>query len=342
MHLEEDILLQPFTTFHIGGPARFFVRVETTAELLEALAFAKEKNLPLFILGGGSNVLIAEEGFPGLVIKIELRGISFTDRGEKVEAIVAAGEVWDVFVEKVVAEGFFGIENLSGIPGTVGGTPIQNVGAYGAEVGQIIQWVEAVDTKSGELVTLSNGDCHFSYRSSFFKSDEGRRFIITRVCFSLGKKGIPNLSYRDVREFFAAEKNPNPSLTEVRDAILAIRARKFPDLTKVGTAGSFFKNPIVTAEQLEPVLGLFPDLPHTLLPSGEVKIALGGLLDRLGWKGIREGDTGVFPNQELVLVNYGGAKAGDIVGLASRISADVKKKTGITIAPEIIFVGEPH
>ena len=303
MEIEKEVLLAPFTTFQIGGRARFLIRIRTLEDLEKALAWGAEKNLPLLVLGGGSNLLINDEGFSGLVIKVEISGVLFKEEGDAVEAIAGAGESWDSFVAQTVARGFFGLENLSGIPGTVGGTPIQNVGAYGAEVGNTIVWVEAMHMKTRERRLFQNSDCQFGYRTSYFKTIGGQLWVVTRVAFHLAKNGTPNLSYREVREYFSG-RMPEPTLQEIRQAILNIRGRKFPDLTVVGTAGSFFKNPTVSEEILAELLQKFPDLPHFPLPGGDRKIALGALLERLKWKGVRRGKAGAFEKQSLVLGNH--------------------------------------
>ena len=335
MLLEERVPLKSFTTFHIGGPARFFISVRSTEEIFEAVREAKKRQLPFFILGGGSNVLVPDEGFNGLVIKMEYKGITFEEKGMQVEAMVGAGENWDEFVAKVVARGLWGLENLSGIPGTVGGTPIQNVGAYGAEVADCISWVEAFDSKKEELRTFTNSECRFAYRDSFFKSPEGKHFIVTRVCYSLSTQPAPNLSYRDLERYFFRKE---VTLPEIREAVLGIRKSKFPDISQMGTAGSFFKNPIVAAEVFKEMDAGMPGIPHFALPDGRIKVSLGYILEKLGWKGIRKGNAGVFERQALVLINLGNASSGEIRELATQIMDDVYKKIGVQITPEIIFV----
>ena len=338
MRIEEQVLLAPFSTFHVGGKATYFVRVKSVPELLEALRWAKKHKIRFFILGGGSNILIGDNGFDGLVIKIELLGTSFTDRGEWIEAAVASGESWDAFVAQGVSRGLYGIENLSGIPGTVGGTPVQNVAAYGAEVAGTILFVDAIDTHTLQNIRLNNEKCFFSYRNSFFKTLEGSHVVITQVIFRLEKKAPLRLTYREVGDFFKTRNVVEPTLSEVRRAILEIRSKKFPDLSVMGTAGSFFKNPSLSHKDLAQLLVTFPSLPYFPLEKGGGKIALGWLLEELGWKGAREERAGVFERHALVLVNFGGASAADINGLAHRITVDVAQKTGIAIEPEIISV----
>ena len=229
MQVEENVPLAPLTTFCIGGPARHFARVQNIKEIVRALSFAKEKALKVLILGGGSNVLISDAGFDGLVIKIEMTGVERD--GETL--IAEAGENWDALVERAVQEGLWGIENLSGIPGTVGAAPIQNIGAYGSEIKDTLAWVEAFDTQSGQVVRLQNSECGFGYRTSRFKK-ESSRFVVLRAAFKLNKNGAPNASYKDLAGISRS------NLDEIRAKVLAIRAGKFPDLQKEGTAGSFF------------------------------------------------------------------------------------------------------
>ncbi len=339
MQLEEQVPLAPLTTFQIGGSARFVARVSNVILLMEAVRYAQEKKIPYFVLGGGSNVLVADEGFPGLVLKIEIKGMSFFDRGNFVEAVVGAGESWDGFVQTAVAQGLFGVENLSGIPGSVGAAPIQNIGAYGAEAADVITEVAAVDTLSGERMLLSREKCAFAYRNSFFKTDAGRHLVVTHVHFRLEKMSSVKVAYHDLQRYFgeivAAD---SPSLEDVREAVLQIRSRKFPSMRTAGTAGSFFKNPIVSEQELEKLLLQFPELPHFPMGGNRTKIALGWLLEQLGWKGFRVGDAGVFEHHALVLTNFGGASARDVKNLSALITQNVFERVGINIQPEIIFV----
>ena len=244
MQIETNIALAPLTTLRVGGPAAAFIRVQTLNDLQAAAAHASAHKLPTLILGEGSNLLIPDAGFAGVVIKNELHGVSFVKDGKDVLAVICAGENWDAFVGEAVKRGFHGIENLSGIPGTVGATPIQNVGAYGTEVSDVIQWVEVYDTKNTKLTRLNPEKCNFLYRDSIFKQPEGKHYIVTSVCFRLSQRGSPNLSYHDLREQFT-NAHEEPTLSAIRTAVLTVRAGKFPSLKEVGTAGSFFKNPIL-------------------------------------------------------------------------------------------------
>ena len=339
MLMEEGVLLKDYTTFRIGGKAQLFCRVGTLEELTSALRTAKEGNLPVFILGDGSNVLMPDEGYPGLVIKIELKGISFGS-GDAGSVLVsaAAGESWDVLVSECVRRGLYGIENLSAIPGTVGATPIQNIGAYGVEVKDVIEWVEVLSRTDFSQKRLLNNECEFGYRDSLFKGKKGEDFIVTRVCYRLKKNGALTLSYRDVAEFFKNRVVP-PVLSEVRGAIIAIRSRKFPDLEEVGTAGSFFKNPIVSESEAVRLRAQFPEMPQYPVGNGMVKVSLGWILDKvLKIKGLRRGGASVFENQSLVLVNNGSSSAREVTSLAREITAQVEEKLDIKIEPEVRII----
>ena len=309
-------------------------------QLSEALSFAREHSLPVFILGEGSNVLVSDEGFAGLVIKLSLTGIDFEEKdNDVVHATVGAGENWDNFVCKVISQGLYGIENLSGIPGTIGATPIQNIGAYGVEVADTIVSVEALDPSNDNLVIFSNAECQFGYRDSLFKTRQKKNYIITRVCYRLTRRGKLNISYKDIIEY-NAQHTPIVSLTDMRQAILTIRANKFPDLSDCRTAGSFFKNPVLEKEAYNKLKEKFQGLPGYEMDDDRVKIALAWLLDRAGgWRGVRRGGVGAFERQPLVLLNYRNATASDVLKFAEDMADDIKSKTHITIVPEVTFVG---
>jgi UDP-N-acetylmuramate dehydrogenase len=281
-------------------------------------------------------VLVPDAGIEGLTLKIELRGIKHhDDEGGDIVVSVAAGEPWDVFVEETVRSEWWGIENLSGIPGTVGAAPIQNIGAYGAEVAEVIERVHGIDMRDGSEHTWSREECCFAYRDSFFKSDEGKHFIITRVDVRLSKQPGPRLEYRDVAAYFADHK-ATPTIGEVRGAILAIRSRKFPDLATYGTAGSFFKNPIIDREAHERLLKIFPAMPSYPAEGGKVKIPAGWLIEHVaGFRGVRRGDVGSFENQSLVIVNYGSATAREVRDFTEDIRMKVREETGIELAQEV-------
>jgi UDP-N-acetylmuramate dehydrogenase len=340
MNIEENIALRDFTTLKLGGPARYFTRVRTVDELREVLLWSKERNLAFFILGGGSNVLMSDKGFNGLVVKMELKGKVFEEKGDHVEVVVGAGEVWDELVEDAVVRGCYGLENLSAIPGTVGASPVQNIGAYGVEVKDSIAWVEVYDTETHTMHTLSREECKFGYRESIFKTGEGKKYIVTRVAFALRYTGSLSMSYKDIKQYFEDRGSGQPSLVDVRKAIIAIRSKKFPDLTKVGTAGSFFKNPIILRAHYDALCMQFGDIPSYPAQEGFVKVPIAWFLDRLGWKDVRRGHVGTWSAQPLVLVHYSGGNSDEFLALADEIIEGVRTRTGIILEPEVRIINK--
>jgi UDP-N-acetylmuramate dehydrogenase len=345
MHLEENISLAPLTTFGIGGPARWFVRAQSEDEVVEASEWARSRGVPLFVLGGGSNVLIADGGFPGLVLHIALRGVQEQDVGDsRVLFRVEAGEDWDTFVQRAVNENCAGVECLAGIPGTVGGTPVQNVGAYGQEVAQVIGRVRVLDTHERRMVEFSASECGFAYRRSRFNSSDRRRYIVTRVCFQLTRGGAPTLRYPELQREFGPEANP--SLPEVAAAVRRIRKGKGMLLVEgdpdCRSAGSFFKNPIVSEDHADQIAFAAGKQPPRF-PSGEdgcVKLPAAWLIEQTGYgKGYAAGAAGISARHTLALINRGGATAGDILTLAAQIKAAVEEKFDIVLQPEPVFVG---
>jgi UDP-N-acetylmuramate dehydrogenase len=339
MELRENVSLSEYTTFHLGGLARFFVSVKTVSELREALAYAREHTLPYYILGGGSNTLFSDLGWNGVVIHVALEGTEYEeDSMGDARVIACAGVSWDTLVEETVAQGLWGLENLSSIPGTVGATPVQNVGAYGVEVSDIIDWVEVIDSERGEMHVFSKSECMFGYRDSMFKHREGRRYIVTRVAFRLSTHPNPKLQYKDLAQYF--EGRDSVSVQEVRDATIAIRKAKFPDLAVVGTAGSFFKNPIITKHHYANLVTWLGEVPKYPVDEAHVKIPLGWLLEKFGWKGKRVGNVGCWEAQSLVLVQYGNASASELMLFAHAIMKDIQKQTSIKIEPEVRVLKE--
>lgn len=373
MKILENIPLADLTTFKIGGPARYFCSVTDVGELKKAFDFVgKHKcpvsGLPVFILGGGSNVLVSDDGFPGLVIKMEIKGIKAEEKtisgGTVYNVTAGAGGMWDDLVAFTVGQGLVGLENLSLIPGTVGAAPVQNIGAYGAEVKDVISAVEVFNVETGESRTMTNAECHFGYRDSLFKKPEGRKYIITHVVFRLLKNAPLKTDYKDIQEYLTADniqlttgdkgqntKNKQSlTLEKLREIIINIRTNKLPDIKKNGTAGSFFKNPIISRQKYEELKQRHPDMPHfpvgtpvstSVSPeaSADVKISAAWLLDKLcGFKGYHDGSVGVYQNQALVLVNFGGARASDIIALAKKMADCVREKTGIELEKEVQIV----
>jgi UDP-N-acetylmuramate dehydrogenase len=331
MKIEKNKILKEFTAFRIGGPAQFFCSVTHENELEEAIAFAKANKLDIFVLGGGSNILISDEGFKGLVIKMEMKGMDFMGTN----AVVKAGENWDEFVAHCVKNGLYGVENLSYIPGTVGAAPVQNIGAYGSEVKDTVKSVRAYDTVEEKFREFTNFDCKFEYRDSMFKKEAGR-YIIVSVVFLLKKESEVNISYKDLKEYFGDKK---PILAEVRNAVIEIRKRKLPDIKDVGTAGSFFKNPLISHGQANELVEKYPGLPVYPYNDDFVKVSLGWIIDKVcNFKGVGKGDVGTYKNQALVLVNNGNATAKEIKEFAHEIEMAVYDKTKIKIESEVLYI----
>jgi UDP-N-acetylmuramate dehydrogenase len=333
-----DVPLAPYTTFHVGGAAEYFARVATVAQLRAALAEASAARHAVTILGGGSNVLVADGGVAGCVIKNEITGWEVLEHDDSTVMItVGAGMVWDELVARTVESGWWGLENLSAIPGTVGATPIQNVGAYGVEVAARVVMVDALHQTTGAARQFTAAECAFGYRDSHFKTLSGREWVITAVTFRLDTQGTPQLQYRDLAQRFVDQ---TPTQAEVREAVIAIRAAKFPDWHQVGTAGSFFKNPIIPVAQYERLLTRYADLPKYPTADGQVKVPLGWILDNVcALRGVYDGPVGCYEGQALVLVNTGGADAARITTFAAQVAAAVYEKTGLTIEWEVTPVG---
>ena len=341
--IQENVSLAEFTTFKIGGKARLFVRTTGETEVIEALKFAEQNDLDVFILGGGSNVLIADEGFDGLVLQIALKGISaFTEKDETVYVTAQSGEDWDEFVGFCVNHNFAGIECLSGIPGFVGGTPVQNVGAYGQEVSETIESVRVFDRKSKEILELTNTDCKFAYRTSLFNTTEKNRFVVLAVTYALKQDGAPKIVYQDLQTFFGDKK---PTLTETRQAVLKIRSDKSMVINSkdinTKSAGSFFKNPLVSKEKFAEMCALWGDaIPHYVVDAKTLKIPAAWLIEKSGFqKGYVKGNAGLSTKHTLAIVNLGNAFARDVLALKEEIQAQVKKQFGVELKPEPIFVG---
>lgn len=345
--MRENVPLAPFTTLKIGGVARFFLGATSEDEVSGAFRFASENNLDLFVLGGGSNVLISDSGFDGLVLQVALKGVSgFQEKDGTVYVTAQAGEDWDAFVEFCVANGLQGLECMSGIPGFVGGTPVQNVGAYGQEVSETIVSVRAFDRKTGEVLNLNNADCGFSYRTSIFNTSRRDRFIVLSVTYALTKNGDPQITYKDLKEIF---RERIPSLAETREAVLNIRRAKSMVIDETDpnsrSAGSFFKNPIVSTADFAPVekkavetgAGSVPTFPAG---EGKVKIPAAWLIERSGFeKGYRKGRAGLSARHTLAVVNLGGATAEEIIALKNEIQRGVLEKFSISLQTEPVFVG---
>ena len=347
MYLEENKALAPFTTLGIGGPARWFVEAGTEDDIAEAAVWAREKRVPLFVLGGGSNLLVADSGFQGMVLQVGLRGIERQARKEVVVYRVAAGESWDRFVQRTVEDDSAGLECLTGIPGTVGGTPVQNVGAYGQEVAHSIACVRAYDLDEDRFVEFSATECAFAYRRSRFNTVDHGRYVVTRVDYQLIPGGAPALHYADLQREFAGR--PKPSLVEVAEAVRRIRRSKGmllvdgdPDCR---SAGSFFKNPVVGKGQLLQVSAIAgneaPSFPvGKQVGSDRVKLPAAWLIEHTGFtKGLVRGAAGISSRHTLALINRGGATAAEILALADEIAAAVQARFGIQLEKEPVLLG---
>jgi UDP-N-acetylmuramate dehydrogenase len=347
MIVREQIRLAPFTTLGVGGPARFFLEARTEADVGEAVRFAQDRALPLFLLGGGSNLLVADAGFDGVVLKIALLGTERVDDGNVAIFTVAAGEDWDAFVARVVAEDCAGVECLSGIPGSLGGTPVQNVGAYGQEVSETIRSVEVFDRQSMEQKTFSSGECRFAYRASVFNTISRDRYIILRASFALRRGGKPALRYADLQKMFA-DSASTPSLARVRDAVREIRRSKamliIPGDDDSRSAGSFFKNPVVALQKFEALDSMLGSralaLPNFPAENGFRKLSAAWLVEQAGFtKGYSRGAARISSRHVLAIVNRGGATAADIVALKDEIQLRVRDAFGIDLQPEPVFLG---
>ena len=351
MLVEENKPLAPFTTFQIGGPARWFTVATNEEQVVEAAHWARDKKVPLFVLGGGSNLLISETGFDGLVLHIGLSGIEVSraaNSSEQAVYRVAAGEDWDAFVERTVRDGCAGIECLAGIPGTVGGTPVQNVGAYGQEVASTIEGVRAFDLEQRIFVDFKAPDCGFAYRRSRFNTTDRGRYVVTRVDYRLTQNGAPTLRYAELQKTFAV--GAKPALQEVADAVRRIRCSKGMLLEEgqpdCRSAGSFFKNPIVSEEHVAQIAASGgkqpPRFPAGPGPdyAGRIKIPAAWLIEQAGFaKGLAMGAAGISTLHTLALVNLGGATARDILALAEHIRSAVASRFGIQLEMEPVLVG---
>jgi UDP-N-acetylmuramate dehydrogenase len=350
--IQQDVPLAPLTTLRIGGPARFFAEARGEDEMLAAFSFAEQQRIPLFILGGGSNALIADEGFPGLVVHVAIKGVTWRDEGDEVIVTARAGEDWDEFVRQCVERDLAGVECLSGIPGSVGGTPIQNVGAYGQEVSETITSVRVFDRLAGGFAEFSNEQCQFSYRASVFNTTARDRYVVTAVAYALKPHGEPAIRYPDLKNFFS-HVSTRPSLRLTREAVRDIRARKAmlitPDDPDCRSAGSFFKNPVVTSGTFASIediarernlIGGSERVPNFPAGDGKVKVPAAWLIERAGFhKGYSRGQAGISSKHTLAIVNRGGATAREVIGLMKEIQERVAENFGVPLTPEPVFVG---
>jgi UDP-N-acetylmuramate dehydrogenase len=345
--IRENVPLSSFTTFGVGGRARYFVQVTSEEEAIRAFVFARERDLSPFILGGGSNVLVSDDGFSGLVILNRIKGFTLEKAGSNVVVRAGGGEDWQDFTDRCIEEGWQGVECLAGIPGTVGASPVQNVGAYGQEVSQVISRVRCLETTSGKFAEFAGEECAFGYRQSIFNTKDAGKYLITSVTFSLVKDGAPTVTYRELEERLSDVSSPN--LADVRDAVTALRDGK--GLLVSGgresykSAGSFFKNPVVTTAQfarIEPLVARHGGGKNWAWPllTDDVKLSAACLIRCSGFdKGYRQGNVGISPCHTLILVNYGGASAREIVDFAAEVQRRVLDRFGVLLLPEARLTG---
>lgn len=339
LKISKNVPLAPLTTFKIGGPAAYFTEVSGLNGVKAAVEFAGFKKLPIFVLGGGSNVLVDDGGFDGLVIKLLDEGVTVEKENERYVFLkVEAAEKWDKLVKKTVEMNLQGIECMSGISGTVGAAPVGNIGAYGQELSDVLESVLVFDIKKREVKKLSKKKCKFAYRSSLFKKGAGRKYIVLKIILKLSKNKTPDIKYESVRDYFRKKKIENPSLAEVRRAVVGIRKQKFEDPAKIPNAGSYFTNPIVERGVIEKIKCSYPEAPFIAV-NGKVKLFAGWLLQRAGWKGKKFKQVGISSRHALVLVNpKGKGTAKQMKQLEKKIIVDIKRKFGVKIFPEVEFV----
>ena len=339
INVEKNISLLPYNTFGIQVNARFFCKIGTVAQLQELIGSSLYKKEPRLILGGGSNILFTKD-FQGLVVHVEMMGIeTLMETDERILIKVGAGESWHDFVMHCVNRDWGGIENLSLIPGTVGAAPIQNIGAYGIEIANVIERVEGVDASTGLVRLFEKDECRFEYRQSAFKLELKEKIFISSVTLTLTKKNHRfDIHYGAIRDTLQQHRVDEVTVKKISDAVIQIRQSKLPDYRKVGNAGSFFKNPTMTKERLQQLQKNYPQVPFYPSDNQNVKVPAGWLIEQCGWKGKRTNNIGVHALQALVLVNYGGGTGEEILQLAEQIQSSVKEKFDVHLTPEVNII----
>ncbi len=338
MNIQQNISLKPYNTFGLEVNASYFVEISTVDELISILKKAEYQDLPRLFLGGGSNILLTKD-FEGLVIKINLEGIeTVKENPASITVKVGAGVAWHAFVLFAIEHNWAGIENMSLIPGTVGAAPMQNIGAYGVEIKDVFDSLEALNLKTFEIETFTLEDCKFGYRESVFKHEKKGQYVILSVAFTLQKEATFKTSYGDIQRTLEEMAVTELSIKAVSDAVIAIRKSKLPDPAEIGNSGSFFKNPEIPLRQYTDLKERFENIPSYPINETTVKVPAGWLIEQAGWKGYRDGNIGVHARQALVLVNYGGGNGNEIKNLAYQVQASVKEKFGIELSPEVNFI----
>jgi len=335
--LQENASLKPFNTFGIEAKADFFVEINSLEDLKEIYENDTYKNYDILILGGGSNILLTQD-FKGLVLKINIKGITSTSIEDDVFVTAGAGEIWHELVLHTLENNWFGLENLSLIPGTVGAAPMQNIGAYGVEITDVFQKLEAYHVETGQIHTFNKAQCDFGYRWSVFKGELKNQYIILKVTFKLHKMGCIKSEYGAINNVLKLKGIENPTPKDISNAVIEIRSSKLPNPKEIGNAGSFFKNPVIPTAQFIELQKLHPNIVGYIVSETETKVPAGWLIEQAGWKGKTFGDIGVHKNQALVLVNYKNGKGEDIKSLAFQIKDDIFNKFGIEIEPEVNFI----
>ncbi|MCR4260806.1 MAG: UDP-N-acetylmuramate dehydrogenase [Candidatus Colwellbacteria bacterium] len=351
LSIKENVSLKEYSTMRVGGPARYLATILTARELVEALSFAKAKDLPVFVVGGGSNVIFGDDGYPGLVIACRIKGFEVLRETDNHTFIkVGAGEVWDDVALKSVEMGLSGIEAMSIVPGLVGAAPIHNIGCYGQEVSETILELNAYDTKEGRTVTFENKDCKFGYRTSRFEKEDKGRYVIVDVTFRLNRTSMKPPFYKDVEQYFEEQGVKEYSPEKVREAVIAIRRRKLPDPNEIPNTGSFFRNVVVSMKEFDDMVKRVPSLnetpegwpqpPRWFLPDGKVKVASARLVELAGFSSYEDKETGMatWPKQNLVLINKNAKSARDVIMFRDKIAKAVKDKFGIDLEDEVEIV----
>ena len=338
MIVQKDVQLKPFNTFGIEATAKYFIEISSLEQLQEILQSPDYQSTERLILGGGSNMLLTKD-FDGLVIKIAIKGFEVVNENEDNIWIKAgAGLVWHDLVMQCVNQNYAGMENLSLIPGTVGAAPMQNIGAYGIEIKEVFEELQALEIATGEIKTFDKAMCNFGYRESIFKHEAKGKYIILNVTFKLNKRPTFHIEYGAIKDTLAEMNISEMSIKSISDAVIHIRQSKLPNPAEIGNAGSFFKNPEIPNTQFEALKAQFPTIPAYPVSETTTKVPAGWLIEQAGWKGQRFGNVGVHAKQALVLVNYGGGKGEEIKELSQKIQASVKEKFGIQLSAEVNFI----
>ena len=337
--MKTNLSLKPYNSFGFDAVAKQFVEIDEVSELKTLIESGELQQHKTLIISGGNNILFQNEVFDGLVVYINTKGIEILREDENEVVVRAqAGEDWPDFVRFCVGKSWHGVENLAHIPGKVGAAPVQNIGAYGMELKDSFLNCDAMDLATGETKVFTKDACHFGYRESIFKNELKGKFVITSVDFLLKKNAPLHLEYGNIKAYLEQNGIANPTLQQLHNAICAIRDAKLPDVKQIGSAGSFFKNPVIEVTQFEALQKDYPNMPHYDEPNGMAKIPAGWLIEQAGWKGWRNEHVGVYEKQALVLVHYGGGSGKDIVELARQIQNSAEEKFGIKITPEVNFV----